>query len=353
MRAGFSGSTIAVIAVVTTAGLCPGAATAAFPGGNGLIAFSGRLVGPERADGIFTIHPDGSELRQVTDATDDPLAFDEEPSWSADGRRLVFTRSVYGSETDRYTVFTIDADGGDRTQVVDIGRSRVSPDPSFSPSGRRIVYTAIRALDRVRPRHGSIQTIRTNGTKPRRLLRGFLSDAQYSPSGKRIVFAGTPKGKNRSGIWTIRRDGSRLRRLTDPGKVRLRLALRSEWICGKRGDDLRDTAPDYSPDGRRIVVRHSLLPRGCDELGSMRADGSRERPISGTAAAAGTPAYAPAGDRIALSIGSGIPGSCSDIYTISPTGSDRQNVTSNCDESGIGGTAGSPSWQPVRWMTDS
>jgi hypothetical protein len=79
----------------------------------------------------------------------------------------------------------------------------------------------------------------------------------------------------------------------------------------------------------------------------MKAHGSRERRITRDGA---FPAYAPAGDRIALAIGRGSSGFtlCSDIYTISRTGSDRRRVTQECPPGGrVGGLAGSPTWQPL------
>ena len=80
----------------------------------------------------------------------------------------------------------------------------------------------------------------------------------------------------------------------------------------------------------------------------MRADGSRERPIPDIGQAT-SPAYAPAGDRIVLTIVTGdyLGPSCSDLYTMSPTGSDRQRVTDDCEPSGVGGVVASPSWQPL------
>ena len=329
-----------MIACAIAAALSPGAAFAAFPGGNGLIAFSGHQAGESGfLTEIFTIRPDGSGLQQLTDQATG-LAAVTQPSWSADGRRLVYSTEPFYAETETTSVFTIDIDGGEPTRVLDLGNARVSPAPSFSPSGRRILYTTLvgtREEGRFTFR-GSIRTIRTNGSKPRRLLRGFLSNAQYSPSGKRIVFAGTPKRKSRSGIWTMRRDGSRLRRLTDPKKI---------------DRDLSDTAPDYSPDGRHIVFTRAEFMSDV-EIRVMRANGSHGRRIPGAATVfdhpeVKTPAYAPAGDRIVVPFVTGTrEQSCSDLYTFSPRGADKQNLTNDCDSFGLGGSALFPSWQPVR-----
>jgi Tol biopolymer transport system component len=310
---------IFAIAFTIAIWLSPNVTIAAYPGGNGRIAYAGQPGGELDVD-IFTILPDGSGLRQLTD---DP-AFDSDPSWSANGRQLVFSHGPIGARS--FQIFTINSDGGDLTRVVDTGRPN-APGPSFSPSGGRIVYSTGR----------SIRTIRADGTKARRVLKvkgergGYLAEPQYSPSGRRIAFAGRPDVEKRAGIWSVRRDGSRLRRLTDPEKI-----------------DSVDTNPDYSPDGRRIAFVRSPAERVCcNQIQVMRADGSGEHPIPGAAPAI-SPAWAPAGDRIALSIGSGssLGPSCDDVFTMSPTGSDRQRVTQECEPPGFG-DANTPSWQPL------
>jgi len=326
---------IGATALAAGAALFASPAVAAFPGGNGLIAFSG---GGESRPGIhiFTIRPDGSGVRQLTnDATHD---FD--PSWSADGRRLVFYRDPVEDTPSAppTALFTINADGGEPNRVVDVQEESFDFEPGFSPSGDRIIYTTNHA----------IRTIRPDGTDPRQVLSarllgkprrrldrrgGLLLRARYSPSGRRIAFAGTPSRKKPFGIWTVRPDGSDLRRLTDT-------PTRVEAGCEVLGDEWAD----YSPDGRHILFLR--LSVGCgDEIRVMRADGSHERLIAPTVSSF-DPVYAPAGDRIALGYADPT-GGCADIYTISATtGSDRQSVTNACrDFTRPGG--GDPSWQPA------
>jgi Tol biopolymer transport system component len=132
----------------------------------------------------------------------------------------------------------------------------------------------------------------------------------------------------------VRRDGSRLRRLTDTERVDAEIA---------------NTSPDYSPDGRHIVFQRYGYR---ENLGMhvMRVDGSGERPIPGTDGA-GAPAYAPDGKLIVATIATGVAlyFSCSDVYTMSPTASDMQRLTDYCnprpDGSGSTLSAYSPSWQ--------
>ena len=56
-------------------------AHATFPGKNGRIAF---VQGPD----IFTMNPDGTNIKQLTHVGPDGLA--SWPAWSADGKQIVF-----------------------------------------------------------------------------------------------------------------------------------------------------------------------------------------------------------------------------------------------------------------------
>jgi len=98
---------------------------ATFPGANGRIAFIGYGDSSDPS-GIFTVLPNGSGLRHLTSHVSDP-------SWSADGRSLVYLAG--GGQ-----VFTMDADGGNQTQVTHGSVEKVKP--GFSPNGRRIVYAS-------------------------------------------------------------------------------------------------------------------------------------------------------------------------------------------------------------------
>ena len=70
-----------LVGIVVTGGL----ARASFPGENGLIVFD-TLNGS--ASQIYTIRPNGSDLRQLTGVNEGGTAF--VPHWSADGRLIVY-----------------------------------------------------------------------------------------------------------------------------------------------------------------------------------------------------------------------------------------------------------------------
>lgn len=320
MRSGRGGLLLAVVAVLILLAILPATSWATYPGDNGLIAYEGP--GGE----IFTISPAGGDPTQLT--MHDDQVRDRDPSWSADGRKITFVRGE-GPTLGRSGVWAMSADGGRQHEVIETRRSYAWP--YFSPGGGRIVFVDGHALS----------TVRTDGTRLRRLVAGSISDPEYSPNGKRIVFAGVPRGRSYPySIWTIHRDGSHLRRLTRPD------------------GDATDRAPDWRPDGRRIVYLHCTYEDarygclGSDQyIYSIRPDGSGKHRVQ---YAFSPPAYSPAGNRIALFFRiTDWPGSypdtiilCSDIYTIGAAGGDRQAVTNNCDGE-PSGFAAWPSWQPI------
>lgn len=323
-----------VVALVLLA-LSPEISWATYPGANGLIAYSLRSDSTGGDSEIFTVLPDGSGVQRLTSNT----VSDFEPSWSADGRRLVYRSGIPPIDPD-FELFTKNATAGNRTRVTHDNGNDSSP--GFSPNGRRIVYAkdGQAVTEDGRPRRVSIFKIRTDGTDRRRLVTGVVQEPTYSPNGNRIVFHGIPKGRSHGGIWTVRRDGSHLRRLTNPD-----------------GPYIYDLALDWSPDGHHILfLRCDAFRAACDHW-LMRPNGSNKHPIPGTGEqpiqeASGT-GYSPSGNRLAFWWGEGVGSDdfpCSDIYTVPTTGYDSELVTHVCEDlnnGGPGGYAIDPSWQPI------
>jgi Tol biopolymer transport system component len=292
-------------------------AHSAYPGGDGLVAFVGVSPGTDSRFDLYTVQPDGSGLQEI----DDGASGEFDPAWSPDGRKLVFSR---GKE-----VVVRDLLAGEEVVVARTATER--PRPYFSPTGKRVIYADFTG------RRSSIETVSATSGGTARVLasapfgrgEGF-SDPEYSPDGRRIVFVGTPPGKNGYGVWTMRRDGSRFHQLTHPRR-------------GQR--EANDTFPSFSPDGR-----HVLLHRNDDEssrLVRVRADGKKERVLNFFV---DFPTYSPSGQAIA---GTAYPVDpsldCSDIYAVGLGGfAGGGFLTDNCGSNPNGGYgAALPSWQPL------
>jgi TolB protein len=84
--------------------------------------------------------------------------------------------------------------------------------------------------------NGGLFTIRSDGTQRRRVIKGPIIQASWSPDGRRIAYTRS-EGDTHPEIWVADADGTNARRLAPSAPVGI------------------DSAPDWSPDGRRLVFQ--------------------------------------------------------------------------------------------------
>lgn len=231
---------LAFFSVVATLFPLAGSAGAAFPGLNGRIAFSSNANDPYNQH-IFVTEGTPQSVTRLTrggnPSDDGPQIYDYNPSFSANGKKIVFARDTL----------------------------------TFS--------------NNIGTNHWSIEVIRANGTHLRQLTSragevDYEPDWQpsFSPNGKRIVFA-RQCGNCTSGIYVMSAHGAGRKRLT--GNVSAR------WPF--------DATPSYSPSGKQITFTRS--PDGlCGEIRVMRSDGSHQRGLHGAAGC--FPTFSPNGKQI-------------------------------------------------------
>jgi Tol biopolymer transport system component len=82
--------------------------------------------------GIFSMKPDGSDVRQLTSGH-----YDKQPTWSPDGKRVAFVRGNAG-QTE---LFVVNADGSETEQITS-GIKSVS-DPTWSPDGNSLAFSLV------------------------------------------------------------------------------------------------------------------------------------------------------------------------------------------------------------------
>jgi Tol biopolymer transport system component len=251
-----------LLALVTVAGTA-GPALATQPGPNGRIAFM-RFD----ADGLFqiwTANPDLTHQVQITFGPSDNWM----PAWSPDGTRIAFashrTDPDPGDATEIMDVFTMRPDGSDVRKVTDsIG---YNGNPSWSPDGRWLVFASDRADY---PASQGIYRIRSDGSgQPVRVTKlpaksAWQELARYSPDGSRIAFSEYRGGREtrmgryvaeQAALFTVRPDGSDLRQLTPWG--------------------IHATDADWSPDGTRLVFAAQPTHIGnIGDVGVVNADGT-------------------------------------------------------------------------------
>ena len=93
--------------VVVGVGLSSGPTEAAFPGGNGKIAFHTTR---DTLTEIYTINSDGSGLTRLTNNAAD----DQVPAWSPDGSQIAFASSRDGNEE----IYVMNSNGSGQTPGV-------------------------------------------------------------------------------------------------------------------------------------------------------------------------------------------------------------------------------------------
>lgn len=175
---------LALLASLATAG----SAGAAFPGANGLIAFTSLRDGNAE---IYAMNPDGTGQ---TNLTNHP-ASDGDAAWSPDGRRIAFTSDRDGN----LNIYVMAADGSDQRRITNSPEDDL--EPAWSPDGTLIAYTSNRVGNQ-----GSdyeILTQRPQLEEPRTHTLNTADDRgpDWSPDGTRILFESLRDG-NRE-IYTL------------------------------------------------------------------------------------------------------------------------------------------------------
>ena len=141
----------------------------------GLIAFSAyeRQGSQSKGSDIYTVRPDGTHLHRIT-----RLGNATGPSWSPDGRKLVFSRVKYAD------LWLVRADGSSLRRLTRAPRNVGYTNPSWSPDGMRIAF--VRRDDST----GDLFVVDADGSHVRRLVTdGDCRSPAWSPDGKRIFFS--------------------------------------------------------------------------------------------------------------------------------------------------------------------
>ncbi len=221
------GARVAMTAAVAATLVLAPAAQAAFPGRDGLIAFT-RAEGSEHGQ-LYLVRPDGSGLRRITHRRHGAGG----ASWSPDGRRILFSSTPRRGGVQ---VFVKRLGGGVRQLTR--GRDTYAY-PAWSPSGKRIV--AVRGhVARDGFQYESVVTMRADGSRKRAIYSGGRLSTSYpawSPDGRSIAFVHTDIGGTGADptIYVVPAAGGAATQVTDVGS---------------------QDQPDWSPDGRLIAYAY-------------------------------------------------------------------------------------------------
>ena len=205
---------------------------------------------------LYIMNADGSNQIRLTYNFN---SFDIEPEWSPDGSRIVFASSQNGN----LDIYVFDLSSGEQIQLTD--NTFMDTSPSWSPDGDQIVFRSDSDGD------NEIFRMMLNTGTQINLSRnpGSDTDPAWSPDGDKIAFVSDRDGDE--DIYLMDIDGSNVQQLTDsPGK---------------------DTYPAWSPDGSRIAYYSERS--GNFELYIMRVDGSEDLQITDHGDFDGFPAWQP------------------------------------------------------------
>jgi Tol biopolymer transport system component len=297
---------------------------------------NGRIVWSQLTDTngrIVSANPNRGEFRVLTDPAGG--AGDIDPVPSPDGRWVLFERDY----DDGSAAIGLVRDDGSRERLLDTGCVDPCADvinPTWTPDGRHIVFTRV-----VGPFDAPNDSARSavlwiedlNGKHVRRLsqpgIDGIYEDyhARWTPDGRTITFTRIRNDPYDSAEYAMDGNGRHLRQLT-PWELDADIYDLSQARWGStRGLLAFETFGHGPPDGQSSNV--ATVPSDCPNLSACSA---RLRYLTHNGAGplfSNNPAWSPDGKLIVFAEYDSV--NFADLWTMRPDGSDRRRFTNSPD----------------------
>jgi Tol biopolymer transport system component len=209
------------------------------------------------AAGIYTMRPDGSDLTRLTSTSTEQIPY----GYSPDGSKILYLQA----DGDVGDLFVINADGSGKTRInpPDLDTTCcLPPDPDWSPDGQSIVFPAFDRINKwgdgialyIAAADGSslrrltpsgqfslqpawspdgtwiayqkaggfgwpkVKLVHPDGSSRHDITspsQGLGGDMVWSPDSQRLMVTYAERPDYQFDIWTMRKDGTDLRQLTD------------------------------------------------------------------------------------------------------------------------------------------
>lgn len=285
-------------------------------------------------------------------------------AFSLDGKFLAVPDK--NSADEPFSIVLISTETGEKRQISSPPAGSVGDNtPAFSPDGSQLAFSRISGQG-----VEDIYLMRAEGGEPRRLTfdNRYIRDLDWTADGREIVFISLREGD--TGLWRVSASGGTPERVvTAVGYNITRLSISRQgdrlaytqyfvdtniWrveLAGPNGrasaptilisSSKSDSAPQYSPDGKRITFRSDRS--GSFEIWACEADGSNPVQLTNLSSHyAGAPCWSPDRRQIAFDAR---PEGNPDIFVISAEGGRPRRLTEDPAEEIA------PSWsRDGRWI---
>lgn len=235
------------------------------PSGAGLV-YDLQPSGPLGTTQVWAVGSDGGGAHRLVA---DPFFSDLEPSWSPDGRRLLFTRCR--PDFSACALYEAAPDGTRLHELLPFQTEITNFRATFSPDGSRIAV-GIRNRAGIQ---GAVYVLGADGSGLRRVTQPALGalDPSWTPDGRHLLFTTHCCDPAHAAVWRVGADGTGAVQLTRPGAR-------------------HDFFPSASPDGRSLAFERDDPDFTGFEVWVSRADGTRAHRVG--PAFSGAPAWRPA-----------------------------------------------------------
>jgi TolB protein len=306
---------------------------------SGLIAFVREATGGS-GEAIVTVGPDGTAGEAVLLAEPNLVRY-EQLAWSPDGRRLAFVGTLADAVNGSSEIFVVDANG---SNLVQLTRNEVDDDsPAWSPDNTQIAFRRMDP-DLSAPVDANVVVVQVDGSGARVLGPG--ANPVWSPDGLQLAMTVWDGSFTR--VWVQAAGGGDRRQVSDASVASAPPAWSPDGqhlVVSSSGLILIEVAsgsitplttepgsmPTWSIGG---TIAFSTTGSASPGVFVVASDGSSLRRVSGDLRFATAPEWSPDGRRLLLGGEGGLP-------ALVDPGSGNLTVLGNDVD-----TIRSPAWQP-------